>query len=254
MTRTTILLLLLGACSCTPSAEPLPATAASPPSAGAVPPGTVPPPAPAPAVPTAATAATAEPALEVPEAIAYPFTGIATIPDDCAQPSIVLTTAPAKMGWDYEWPWSRQALHENRQFEIVDWPGKPDKPMQVRFDMYAIPGGFALVGVCLDGATCNKLAAMYRATVQSCDPRLHCGPIPIAGAPRRPRLIPDNGRWLPTEDANVAGRCARIGVCLRVKGEPVRGNPGLECQAAPSHTRTECAKKATCDEVVQCLK
>jgi hypothetical protein len=26
------------------------------------------------------------------------------------------------------------------------------------------------------------------------------------------------------------------------------------CQAAPAHTRTECAKKATCSEVVQCLE
>jgi hypothetical protein len=158
------------------------------------------------------------------------------------------------MGVDYDWTWTRQAFHANPQFQIVDWPAKPERPMQVRLDMYVIPEGFALVGVCKDGATCNKLAAMYRSTVPSCDPRLHCGALPIAGEPRRSAIIPADGQWLPLDNANVVGRCARIGVCLRVKKEPFRGNPGVLCQSAPTSFRTDCAKKATCDEVVACLR
>lgn len=41
------------------------------------------------------------------------------------------------------------------------------------------------VGSAADGATCNKLAAMYRGTVPTCSPKLHCGKLPIDGAARR---------------------------------------------------------------------
>jgi hypothetical protein len=191
----------------------------------------------------------------VPGEIDYPFRGLATIPGDCSEPSTVLTTAPTKVGWDYDWMWTRQALYANPQFQIVDWPGKPNKPMQVRLDMYAIPGGFALVGVCLDGATCNKLSAMYKSTVPTCSPKLHCGALPMSGAPHKSRLVPEGGAWLPTEDSNVVGQCARIGVCLSVKHEKrVGSNPGIECQNSPRTFKVECAKKATCDEVVDCLR
>ena len=167
---------------------------------------------------------------------------------------MVLTTAPRKMGWDYDWTWTRQALLASTQFHIVEGPGKPEKPMDLRLDMYEIPAGFALVAVCRDGATCNKLAAMYRSTVQTCNPQLHCGPLPIAGAPRRSALVPKDGEWLPLDDANVIGRCARIGVCLRVEHQLFKGNPGVACQSAPGSFRVECAKKASCSEVVQCLR
>lgn len=196
----------------------------------------------------------AGPADPPPLEVEYPFKGLATIPDDCKEPSVVLTTAPKSMGWSYDWTWTRQAFHANPQFQIVDWPGKPEKAMQVRLDMYAIPSGFALVGVCKDGATCNKLAAMYRATVPTCDPRLHCGALPIAGEAKKSAIIPADGQWLPVDASNVVGRCARIGVCLRMKKEPFKGNPGVACQTSPSRFKTDCAKKATCDEVVECLR
>jgi hypothetical protein len=188
------------------------------------------------------------PALE----IAYPFTGVTPIPDDCAAPSVTLTTAPRKMGWGYAWTWTRQAMLANPQFQIVE--GAPARAMQVRLDMYEIPEGFALVALCKDGATCNKLAAMYRSTVQTCNPQLHCGALPIAGAPRTPALVPADGQWLPVEDADTVGRCARIGVCLRVQHEHFKGNPGVACQSAPTQFKVDCAKKATCAEVVACMK
>lgn len=204
---------------------------------------------------TAASASVeAGPADPPPLEIDYPFAGHATLPDDCSEASVVLTTAPTKMGWDYDWTWTRLAFLANPQFQIVPWPGKPDRPMAVRLDMYAIPGGFALVGVCKDGATCNKLAAMYRGTVPTCSPKLYCGKLPIEGAARRSALVPADGTWLPLDDANVIGRCARLGVCMRMKHEPFRGNPGVACQSAPARFKVDCAKKATCDEVVACLR
>lgn len=242
------------AVSAAPSTEP----ASAPPSASAAPsaePATTAA-ASALAAPSASASASMSqgPADPPPLEVDYPIKGLDTIPDDCKDPTVVLTTAPKAMGWDYDWIWTRQAFHANPQFQIVDWPGKPDKAMQVRLDMYAIPEGFALVGVCKDGATCNKLAAMYRSTVPTCDPRLHCGSLPITGPAKKSAIIPKDGQWLPTSDKDVVGKCARIGVCLRVKNEPFRGNPGVMCQTTPSKFKTECAKKATCDEVVACLK
>ncbi|APR75604.1 Hypothetical protein A7982_00950 [Minicystis rosea] len=241
---------LLALSACAASTEPPPAPPPSPTAApSAAPIATA-----APNAPAAATSAEPGPADPPPLEIDYPVKGLSTIPDDCKEPSVVLTTAPKKMGWDYDWTWTRQAFFANPQFHIVDWPGKPERPMEVRLDMYAIPDGFALVGVCRDGATCNKLAAMYKSTVPTCSPKLHCGPLPIEGAPKRSAIIPANGQWLPTEDANVIGRCARIGVCLRMKHEPFRGNPGVVCQSAPTKMKIDCATKATCDEVVSCLR
>jgi hypothetical protein len=251
MTRAPKLLSMLFISACATSAEPPPAGPPIPPPAAPV------------ALPTAVTAASSsapaapaatEPLEAAPPEIAYPFKGVVTIPDDCKEPSVALTTAPKKMGPDYEWTWTRQALLANPQFQVVDWPGKPEKSMQIRLDMYTIPEGFALVAVCHDGATCNKLAAMYRSTVQTCNPQLHCGALPIAGTPRRSALVPADGRWLPLDDANVVGRCARIGVCLSAEREPFKGNPGVECQSAPAKFKADCAKKATCAEVVRCLK
>jgi hypothetical protein len=248
MTRTPKLLSILFFTACAASAEPPPA---APPLPAPAPPA---PPAASTALPAPPAAASAEPLEAPPPEISYPFKGVVTIADDCKEPSVALTTAPKKMGWDYDWTWTRQALLANPQFQVVDWPKKPDKPMQIRLDMYEIPEGFALVAVCHDGATCNKLAAMYRSTVQTCNPQLHCGALPIAGTPRRSALVPADGRWLPLEDANVVGRCARIGVCLSAEREPFRGNPGVECQSAPTKFKADCAKKATCAEVVRCLK
>jgi hypothetical protein len=259
MMKAATLLLVLSAATCAASTEPLPPQPpiAPPPnpqaaasSASSSTTAIAPPPAPLTDSATASSGPLDPPPLEV----AYPFKGVATIPDDCQEASVVLTTAPKKMGLDYDWTWTRQALYASPQFQIVEGPGKPAKPMQVRLDMYAIPEGYALVGVCHDGATCNKLAAMYRATVQTCDPQLHCGALPLQGASLRPALVPASGQWLPLEETNVVGRCARLGICMRVEHEPMHGNPSVVCQSAPSHFRTECAKKATCGEVVSCLR
>jgi hypothetical protein len=257
MKRVISLLSILGVCACGAGSEPPPVAAPPPPVANAAPAA----PAPAPAAVTSAPASAPSvspvaltPADAPPLEVEYPFAGVATIPDDCREPSVVLTTAPRKMGWDYDWTWTRQALLANPQFHVVEGPGKPEKAMDLRLDMYEIPQGFALVAVCHDGATCNKLAAMYRSTVQTCNPQLHCGALPMTGTPRRSVLVPKDGQWLPLEDANVVGRCARIGVCLRVEHEPFKGNPGVACQSAPTRFHVDCAKKATCGEVVQCLR
>ncbi len=248
MKRALVLITVLCASACASVAESPPAEAPRPPAAPLAPA------APSPTPVAAPIAATTAPELPPPVEVSYPFTGVATIPDDCQEASVVLTTAPRRMGWDYDWTWTRQALLANPGFHVVAGRGRPDKPMDLRLDMYEMPAGFALVAACRDGATCNKLAAMYRSTVQTCDPQLHCGPLPFTTSPRATALVPRDGQWLPVRDADVIGRCARIGVCLRVEHEPFKGNPGVACQSAPASFPVDCAKMATCGEVVQCLR
>src|SRR5262249_23011433 len=77
------------------------------------------------AIASATTSSPTATADVVPGEIEYPVRGLATIPDDCSEPSTVLTTAPTKVGWDYDWMWTRQAMLANPQFQIVDGPGKP---------------------------------------------------------------------------------------------------------------------------------
>ena len=247
MNKTASLLSILALSGCAAGAVPPPEPPPAPPAPAA-------PAAPAPLAPPAAAPTPAAPEVEgaPPLEVDYPLAGLATIPDDCKDPRVVLTTAPTKVGWGYGWTWTRQAFLASPAFSIVD--GKPDRPMAVRLEVYEIPGGFALVGACHDGATCNKLGAMYQGAVPTCRPRLSCGALPFAGAPRPSALVPADGRWLPLDEGDVIGRCARIGVCMHVEHEPFRGNPGTTCQSAPSRFKTACATRATCGEVVACLR
>jgi hypothetical protein len=166
----------------------------------------------------------------------------------------VVTTAPLSVGWDYDWIWTRQALYANPQFRVVEWPGKPEKPMDVRMDVYKMADGFALVGACFDGATCNQLAAMYKRTVPSCAPVLYCGAPPLDGPPRRSNIIPSDGQWLPEAAADTTGKCARIGTCMFMQKPFVQGNPGLDCQSQPTKFNLACALEPSCDAVVACLE
>jgi hypothetical protein len=185
-----------------------------------------------------------------PVGIEYPLDGIDLIADACERPFAVVTTAPKKVGWDYEWTWTRQALYANPQFHIVEWPRKPERPMDVRMDVYAMGDDFALVGVCADGTTCNKLAAMYKRTVPTCTPKLYCGAPPVQGEPRRSHIIPTDGDWLPRD---TIGKCARIGTCTFMERRFVTGDPGLECQNRPQSFKVDCALQPTCGEVLSCL-
>lgn len=187
-----------------------------------------------------------------PASIDYPFVGLKLIGPDCAEPSVVVTTAPSKVGWDYDWIWTRQALFANEQFSIVSWPNTPAKAGEIRMDVYEIASGFALVGVCADSKTCNELAAMYRHTVPSCKPQLNCGEVPISGEPRRANIIPKDGHWLPASQDDLTAQCARIGVCLKMANR-VAGNPGVVCQSRPNDFKVACGAKPSCDAVLSCL-
>ncbi len=185
----------------------------------------------------------------------YPMDGIKTIPDDCSRAEVLLATAPKSVGNDYQWNVTRQALLANQQFKVVfDHP--PDAPGQIA----VVPWGygddsFALVALCADGATCNRLAAMYKAVVRSSRPQVLCKQ-PLQGISKNPvstfRWDNDPKANLP-RDGDLQAQCARLSACMIATDQSTPGDPFLECQKAPAKFKTECAKRYPCAEVLACM-
>ncbi len=228
--------------SATATPEPVAAAPAPAPSAAA-----------APTTPTEAPAATAS--------SGYPTEGLKTIADNCSAASAILASVPKRVveGWKdgHEWNWATQALLAHREFTLRD--DTTEQSMEVKFLQYDQPNDVAaLVAHCHDGATCNKLAAMYKFTVPGAKPQLFCGArIPsIQGVGATVvKLTPLGGADQKIPDAqNVIGRCARLHICSRRLDRSTPEDLGLSCQRAPAKHKTACAAKKSCPEVVACMK
>lgn len=185
----------------------------------------------------------------------YPMDGIKTIPDDCGRPEVLLATAPKSVGSDYQWNVTRQALLANQQFKLVyDHP--PDAPGQISVIPWGYgDGAYALVAMCADGATCNRLAAMYKAIVRSSHPQVLCKQ-PIQGISKDPvgtfKWSDDPKANLP-QDGDLQAQCARLNACMIATDQSTPGDPFLECQKAPAKFKTDCAKRYPCAEVIACM-
>ena len=191
----------------------------------------------------------------------YPTEGLKTIADNCSVASAILASVPKRIveGWKegHEWNWATQALLAHREFALRD--DTTERSMEVKFLQYDQPNGVAaLVAHCHDGATCNKLAAMYKFTVPGAKPQLFCGAkIPsIQGVGATiVKLTPFGGAGRKIPDAqNVIGRCARLHICSRKLDRSTPEDLGLSCQRAPMKYKTACAAKQSCQEVVACMK
>jgi hypothetical protein len=192
----------------------------------------------------------------------YSLDGIKTIADNCASAKVALATAPANADNRYAWTFTRQAMLANQQFKVVS--GAPAAPGQVQFLQFeagqkGADGKFparALVAVCNDGGTCNQLAAMYKAIVRSSNPQPICGNMPLGYGSSVPVSFQAGGN--PTSDlpetSDVIGLCARLSACMIATDRSTPGDPGLECQKAPSSFKTACARKFPCAEVLACTK
>lgn len=194
-------------------------------------------------------------AMHVPPAAGYPRALIKTISDDCATPWVILTTTSEANGSSYTWPVTRQAFRANRQFRIV--AGDPIAPQQVHLAPYKYhpPVAYALVATCSDGATCNDVAAMYRAIVRSgAAPQLKCG---------KPETIDDSPigvfQWSTDDRENLPSAsdepalCARINACQIAVDRNVEGDPFLECRRDSGRFKLSCATRDPCIEVLDCL-
>ena len=183
----------------------------------------------------------------------YPLTAIKALPDGCTTPSVILATAPSSVGSSYGWNITRQAFLANQQIKIVG--GQPAAPGEVHLAPYDYTGNaYALVATCHDGATCNKVAAMYKGIVRSSNPQLTCGKVNGVGASPIAAFSwnADPRQNLPAASDPVA-LCARLDACPIATDRSTPGDPFLECQKAPGKFKTACATRYPCAEVMACL-
>lgn len=178
----------------------------------------------------------------------YSTDGIQTIPDSCDEPYVILANAPKDKTPSYTWPWARQALYANPQFRMA---AEPKAEQQVAFDVYETEQAILLVARCFDGGTCNRLAAMYQGIVRTAKPQLFCGNLPVKGAKHPALVVPPDHHWLPAPDDAIA-KCARLAACEISANPATPGDPGMQCQRAPSSFKLECALKKSCTEVNRC--
>lgn len=205
------------------------------------------------AVATAQPATGTQPAVATPQQQTYPLDAIKAVADDCTSPQVLLATAPKSVGPDYAWHVTRQAMLANQQFKVVNY--MPTLPGEVYIGPYGYTdGAFALVARCSDGATCNRLAAMYKAIVRSSRPQVVCG-TPIQGISSTPigsfRWDADPKANLP-RDGELQALCARLSACTIASDQSTPGDPFLDCQKAPAKFKTDCAKRYPCAEVIAC--
>ncbi|AKT37660.1 hypothetical protein [Chondromyces crocatus] len=198
------------------------------------------------------TAAPAATAAAAPPAKGYDLSAIKAIPDNCASASVILTSAPKSVGANYDWAISRQALLANQQFRVVH-PGPPTSPGEVSLAPYEYGSAYALVARCSDGATCNQLAAMYKAIVRSSRPQPICGPVQGIGAsPVAAFRLDGHEGNLPRAQDTIAA-CARLSACQIATDRATPGDPFLECQKKPQAFKRECAARHPCAEVLACM-
>jgi hypothetical protein len=195
---------------------------------------------------------------------------LSAIPTDCKDPSVELAVVPSSVAAreDFSWLWAVQALyaHLEMQLDVVSEP-PPYKPKQLQFFEWNVgrPGpdgkgtSTALIAHCFDAATCNQLAAMYRATVPKSKPRPVCGSAGLQrnGKPEIPGelimgvAMVETAQWSMRE--NATAQCARLGICRVEQDHAASPEIALECQRAPTKHRAHCAMRDTCKEVVACL-
>lgn len=77
-----------------------------------------------------------------------------------------------------------------------------------------------------------------------------CDASPAKGKTLPSFLAPSDGSWLPLDPKDVVDRCARIAACMiatdpSTPGDPP-GDPGLDCQKAPSKFKLDWATREPC--------
>ena len=181
---------------------------------------------------------------------------VKTVPDHCSDAKAVLAVITDKVysGPGFEWKWARQVMLANPQLTVV--PHAALTPGQVSFQDYnfGTSGAKALVAVCGHGGTCNQVAQAYKRIVRSSKPSVYCGPVPGLGREASGVMMWRDGgpRANLPENGDTISQCARLAACALVKDSTIPGDPGLECQRAPSGFRLACARKGTCADVNAC--
>ena len=184
----------------------------------------------------------------------YTLTHAKPIAADCATPAVLLASTPLSNGAGFTWPVTHQTFRVNRQFVIV--AGEPKHEKEVHLAPYTYDDtGYGLVATCYDAATCNEVAAMYKAIVRSSNPQPFCGRSSHLGT-----TPVSTFSWSSDFHANMPdpmdmrALCARINACMIATDRSVEGDPFLDCQRAPQTFKTSCAMRDPCEEVLKCTE
>ena len=199
----------------------------------------------APAKAADAKPAEAKPADGQTDSKKYPMEGFKPVADTCKEATVVLASSPQKPA--PKWVFIRAVLAAHQEFK-VDGAG----PDGATFTMAptADNKSVTLMASCTSGATCNRLAATYKALVPTSAPQVYCGKVPGVKEEGRAVIEP----LLPASLADTMEKCARIGTCARAMDPSSKDDPSLECQKTPAKFKLDCAAKTTCSAVAACTK
>ena len=170
---------------------------------------------------------------------------VTPVADDCTTPYVDLATSP-----NTDWNWIRHAMIAHPEF--TDVGGAPaTSPMEVSFVQFA-SSSYRLVASCADGATCNKLAAMYLNVVWASTPKVQCKTMEFSGSPKKVRVVTTSWMADLTATTEYVPKCARLNAC-DIRMNPKSANEvGRRCQGGPNNFKLECALQESCDDVVAC--
>lgn len=213
------------------------------------------------AVPTASAVGSGDvvaPGAAKTEPGVYPLGVINAVAENCRSASVMLAAVPTNVAQkdDFAWSFAIQALYAHSQFKLTPRARLSAKG-QVAFEDVAVnASATGLIAYCHDGATCSQLAAMYKATVPSSKPEVYCGKTWEAGQPSNGLTNELSLRAIAKKklEDGASSMCARIGVCTKHQDPGTEGDPGVECQRAPTKYKYQCAKKDTCESVIECTK
>jgi tRNA A-37 threonylcarbamoyl transferase component Bud32 len=176
----------------------------------------------------------------------YAVEGFEPIDAQCKTAQVLVASAPANA--ENKWMWTRQALLAHPELRIA--AGSYLIEGALAFSEHRTPQADALVMTCT-AADCNRFVAMYKATVPSSRPQLHCGKVPGLPPGRPITLIAGTPYDRPARHDTHA-RCARLVICLTATDPEHRDAIGLDCQKAPSQYPLDCVDESTCEAVAAC--
>ncbi len=198
----------------------------------------------------------AEPSPPAAKPGVYALDAVQPLSEDCRSPSVMLAAVSNNISKteDFAWAYPVQALFAHPEFILVNKVGLTTENRVAVQEVQVTPKVVGLVAYCRDAGTCNRLAAMYQATVPTAKPELYCGKkwepgkIP-RGLLNAVDLKATAWKELKNEPTSM---CARIGVCAKQQDPTAPGDPGMECQKQPGKFKYKCAQEKTCDKVIAC--
>jgi len=189
----------------------------------------------------------------------YATEGLRKIAADCTSSKVILTAVTREVfeGEHFIWRFARQVAVANPELKYVG-ALTPDPGRILFYAAEHLPTkGVALVAECSDAKSCIRFAAAYKTVVPTSKPEIVCGEATRIG-PRVPGpavVDVDNADPLSVSlpaKGDTVSQCVRLAACRAARDKQLPGDPAVECQAKPSQFSIDCAKQASCAQVLSC--